>query len=416
MTTPKSKTEKLTWRNSEIRILAFQLVLISAFVFTAFTAQAQKLGALVTTNAVAATDTIPVTTDSGANTFKVSVSNLFLVYGVVSPDGSATNLAVIGNLFANSGTFSNGITLAGTGRGFVTLWDSNGTHNITLIPAAAMTTNIFLTFPTNPAPGFMYGTLSGGTNLTLGATPFLVSDASGNLTSLGQFQSGNNIWASSSGTIGWTSGSRIKSAGSGITAAVQFYDSGNAFAATLQGNVPYLEKTTNFTNLSINSGFMFNNRFAIVPTTNTLPASIPSTHFWFVVSSNQLLSIKALSQDSIRWGSTTSPLGGDIWSSQMGSAIHVVCTQTNMWVVNNSEGAWTLVAPRTGNATLIGGTLTVANATVTANTAVIFSRKTAGGTIGDLTYTTIAGTSFTLTSSSGTDTSTVSWNLVEIPN
>lgn len=70
---------------------------------------------------------------------------------------------------------------------------------------------------------------------------------------------------------------------------------------------------------------------------------------------------------------------------------------------------------RAGNATLVGGTVTVNNTTVTANTIVMLTRKTAGGTLGNLTYTTSAATSFTINSDSGTDTSTVSYFLIEVP-
>lgn len=69
---------------------------------------------------------------------------------------------------------------------------------------------------------------------------------------------------------------------------------------------------------------------------------------------------------------------------------------------------------RAGNAVLVGGTITVANTSVTANTQVIATRKTAGGTLGFLTFTVSAGVSFTITSSSGTDTSTVSYFLIEV--
>ncbi len=68
---------------------------------------------------------------------------------------------------------------------------------------------------------------------------------------------------------------------------------------------------------------------------------------------------------------------------------------------------------RAGVSTLVGGTVTVANTSVTANTVVMTQRKTTGGTLGHLTYTVSAATSFTITSSSGTDTSTVNWELVE---
>lgn len=63
-----------------------------------------------------------------------------------------------------------------------------------------------------------------------------------------------------------------------------------------------------------------------------------------------------------------------------------------------------------GNATLVAGTVTVTLAAgITANDLPKLNRKTVGGTLGHLTYTINAGTSLVITSSSGTDTSTVDW-------
>ena len=68
-----------------------------------------------------------------------------------------------------------------------------------------------------------------------------------------------------------------------------------------------------------------------------------------------------------------------------------------------------------GLATLVGGTVVVNNTKITANSYVFLTHRTLGGTVGTLTYTVSAGTSFTITSTSGTDTSTVNWFIVE-PN
>jgi hypothetical protein len=68
---------------------------------------------------------------------------------------------------------------------------------------------------------------------------------------------------------------------------------------------------------------------------------------------------------------------------------------------------------RLGTATLVAGTVTVANTSVTANTKIFLSRATTGGTPGHLSYTKINGTSFTINASGGADTSTVDWLLVE---
>lgn len=71
---------------------------------------------------------------------------------------------------------------------------------------------------------------------------------------------------------------------------------------------------------------------------------------------------------------------------------------------------------RAGNAVLVAGTVTVSNTTVTANTIVMLTRKTSGGTIGTaITYTVSAGNSFTITSDSVLDTSTFSYLLIEVP-
>ena len=70
---------------------------------------------------------------------------------------------------------------------------------------------------------------------------------------------------------------------------------------------------------------------------------------------------------------------------------------------------------RAGNATLVGGTVTVTNTTVTANTIVMLTRKTSGGTIGTaITYTLSAGASFTINSDNILDTSVFSYLLVEV--
>lgn len=70
---------------------------------------------------------------------------------------------------------------------------------------------------------------------------------------------------------------------------------------------------------------------------------------------------------------------------------------------------------RGGNATLIAGTITVTNTTVSANTVITLTRKTSGGTIGtSITYTLSAGASFTINSDNLLDTSTFSYLLLEV--
>lgn len=69
---------------------------------------------------------------------------------------------------------------------------------------------------------------------------------------------------------------------------------------------------------------------------------------------------------------------------------------------------------RMGTSTLVGGTVTVSNTSVTANTRIFTARQATGGTVGHLSIgTVVAGTSFVINSSSATDTSTVAWLLIE---
>jgi hypothetical protein len=69
---------------------------------------------------------------------------------------------------------------------------------------------------------------------------------------------------------------------------------------------------------------------------------------------------------------------------------------------------------RMGLATLVGGTVTVSNTSVTTNTRIFTSRQTAGGTLGHLSIgTVVASTSFVINSSSATDTSVIAWLLIE---
>ena len=68
-----------------------------------------------------------------------------------------------------------------------------------------------------------------------------------------------------------------------------------------------------------------------------------------------------------------------------------------------------------GNAVLVAGTVTVTNTNVSTGAVIMLTRKTAGGTIGDLTYTIAGGGgAFTINSSDVADTSTVSYLIVNV--
>lgn len=69
---------------------------------------------------------------------------------------------------------------------------------------------------------------------------------------------------------------------------------------------------------------------------------------------------------------------------------------------------------RSGVATLVGGTVVVADTAITASSRIFLTCQTPGGTAGFLGISTrTASTSFTILSSSGTDTSVVGYLIVE---
>lgn len=66
-----------------------------------------------------------------------------------------------------------------------------------------------------------------------------------------------------------------------------------------------------------------------------------------------------------------------------------------------------------GEATLIAGSIFIANTNVIANSRVFLSRNIPGGTVGTLSYTVTPGAGFAITSSSASDTSTVAYFIVQ---
>jgi hypothetical protein len=68
---------------------------------------------------------------------------------------------------------------------------------------------------------------------------------------------------------------------------------------------------------------------------------------------------------------------------------------------------------QSGEVTLVAGVATISLPAVAANSIILLSRRTVAGTAGNMGYTRNAGTGFSITNSSATDTSIVNW--VHIP-
>lgn len=131
-------------------------------------------------------------------------------------------------------------------------------------------------------------------------------------------------------------------------------------------------------------------------------------------------------------GSSQSDFGWQLYNFKTANSAIEVAGSTNYVGVGKSNPAYQLdvggnirvvagyglligagANARLGKATLVAGTVTISNTTVTANTYVFLSRTTASGTVGELSSSVTAGSSLTITSTSNTDTSTLNWLLIE---
>ena len=87
--------------------------------------------------------------------------------------------------------------------------------------------------------------------------------------------------------------------------------------------------------------------------------------------------------------------------------------QTNLEAIDAAFGSLLTVY----TATLVAGAVTIANGTVatTSLSRIVFARSTAGGTIGTVSCVLTPGTSIVFNSSSASDTSTISYQVVNSP-
>lgn len=114
------------------------------------------------------------------------------------------------------------------------------------------------------------------------------------------------------------------------------------------------------------------------------------------------------------------PAGGSYFSNQAGDIFlrsdGGVTPNQQLYVTGaNGSNAWQPVvaaAIASGTATLVAGAVTVSNASITVNSIIRVHNISKAGTAGALSVTLTAGTSFTVNSTSGTDTSKVYWEVV----
>ena len=217
-------------------------------------------------------------------------------------------------------------------------WDTGGsnivaTFRASVLPVSAATPTATLKIDSS------IGDLPFGSGVTI--------DSGGNLTMPPTASTGNiyagastgNIYAGSSGNLGVVTSWYLSGSSSAIIAKVW---AGNAIA-TLQANIPQTTKTANYTNaVALDSGLRYSNIGASIAITNFLPTAVALQHYMFYVDAAQIYSIKAVGSDVIRWGSVVSAAAADIWSSTVGSALHLFSPKAGVWSVQSHEGSWTM--------------------------------------------------------------------------
>lgn len=117
---------------------------------------------------------------------------------------------------------------------------------------------------------------------------------------------------------------------------------------------------------------------------------------------------------SMKWGDGTN--NQDAFLARSAAGV-LSLTSTSLDVATAGRGLRVAEGSnaKQGTSVLVAGSVVVANTSVTATSRIFLTSQADGGTPGFLRVSTrTAGTSFTITSSSGTDTSTVAWEIFEV--
>ena len=143
--------------------------------------------------------------------------------------------------------------------------------------------------------------------------------------------------------------------------------------------------------------------------------------FWWVTSGTWFGGVRGGGKFNFVWfqnGTTNTPMFEiDRASNTITNYSPVVCAANLTFSTAGKglqlKGAALGAAAKIGESTLVAGSVIVTNSAVTSSSLIFLNHHTAGGTLGSLSYIVSAGTSFTVTSTSATDTSTVIWHIIE---
>jgi hypothetical protein len=193
-----------------------------------------------------------------------------------------------------------------------------------------------------------------------------------------------DVWTTTSGLYVRVNGATVGPLTSGITTLSSIGATPNANGATISGQTLNLQPASGSFGGVVTTG---NQTFAGVKTFSDTSGSTSSSTGALIVGGGV-----GIAENLNVFGNVGS--SGDLIASAAGKGIKI------------KEGS----NAKMGTATLVGGTTTVNTTAVAANSRIFLTSQSDGGTVGfQRVSARTAGTSFTITSSSGSDTSTVAW-------
>lgn len=241
---------------------------------------------------------------------------------------------------------------------------------------------------------------SGTGGLTVQSTEITV-DASDNVSGVGTVGCGAITASGAVGITGITT----------INAALNLMDPFSRLNLC-NGNVKVKYQTTNLFELLNNAENAYANlACGAITASGVIAAASNSAHTFGAIGTQVLLTAGVITCTGSGLTRTLTPSAAGFTSNRgftcdNGSVVFV--QPTGGLMLTSGTGA------RAGTATLVAGTVTVTNTSVTTNTHIFLTVRTAGGTLGTLSYTLSAGASFTINSSSASDTSTITYFLIEV--
>jgi hypothetical protein len=287
--------------------------------------------------------------------------------GAVAPNNGGTGVA---NNAANT------LTFAGA---FPATFTLTGATSVTFPTSGTLLTSASLPTGANPSASAGLAAVNGA------ATTFMRSDAAPAISqSISPTWTGNHTFAPASGDTLFSSGK----VGIGTTpqawslGSTSFLELGGSFFTGAVGNARY----------GTNAYFNGANWVRVTANPTTLYGQASGIHIFYANASGAAGGLFT-PQELVRLDAS-----GNVATQIAGGGLRV------------KEGS----NAKQGTATLVAGSSVVANTSVTASSRIFLTSQVDGGTPGFLRVSSrVVGTSFTITSSSGADTSTVAYQIFE---